>query len=393
MTMTETQATRTNSIGIYIDRVDRNRILATLKAYNAIVESSDSTNQLAVQLFGIYDRLPIQNKIRCTKCKAVASKELDVCPFCGHDEGDDLPDVPEVGVVAGNGNGEGSNHEAHMTETLIEGTVKVKKKKKAAHGAESNGAGDVAVVVDDLQTSGTLLTERELDQAIRNVEKLKVDYTGCYWQIGRMIGEIHDQQLWKLRLETNEKGKAVARWKTWESFCNAELRMSPKSAGRAMNVSAQFSEDQVRLWGRSKLDLVLQAPVEARPALIEKIKAGSSKREVEEEVRKGKAESGFVRPSRAVDGRGGKTSETQTKGKQSTKIMVANILGSVTVKAYKKPASLKDVDWKEQARAKKLADQPIGVLELTNDVSMFIMLTESAAGELQYKVLTKRNAE
>jgi hypothetical protein len=384
MTMTETQVTRTNSIGIYIDRVDRNRILATLKAYNAIVESSDSTNQLAVQLFGIYDRLPNQNKIRCTKCKGVASRELDVCPFCGHDEGDDLPDVPEVGVVAGNG--EGSNHEAHMTE-MPEGIVKVKKKKKAAaHGAESNGA---SVVDADLTPSSELRTERELDQAVANVEKFKIDSASTYWLMGVQIADIHKNQLWKLRVEVNEKGKVKPRWSTWESFCNAELKMTPKSANASMDVVKNFTEDQVRLWGRSKLNLVLQAPPEARPQLIEKIKEGASHREVEKEVRKGKAEADFTRPSRGA--RGGKTSASQAK--QSTKIMVANILGSVTVKAYKKPASLKDVDWKEQARAKKLADQPIGVLELTNDVSMFIMLTESAAGELQYKVLTKRNAE
>lgn len=376
MTTTETTPRINALTGIHIDKIDRNRIIAALKEHNRDVDGSDSTQQLAVQLFGVFKDLSYKDKVRCTQCKGVANKELDVCPFCGHDEGDDLP---EPGASVGE-----TKEEAQMTTT----EEKPKKKKKKEH-AETNGAA-VAAVPDDLQASSSLRTERELDQAVANVEKLKVDSAGSYWQMGHQIAEIHTLGLWKLRVEVNEKGKTKARWSTWEAFCNAELKMTPKSANAVMDVAKGFTEDQVRLWGRSKLNLVLQAPPETRAAILEKVTTGASKREIEKEVRKGKADAGYTRPSRGV--RGGKTSATQ-KQKGTKQIVVANILGLQTVKCYKKPASLKNVDWKEQPRAKKIGDVPIGVLQLANDVSMFITMTESAGGELQYKVQTLRDEE
>lgn len=367
---------RVNSLtGIYVAKVDRVLMVKALTALGATPDNEESLDALSLQLWSKYNDLPKNQKIRCTNCKAVADNNLDVCPFCGHDEGEEV-DLPAPKV---NGKSHGKAEAQSMDQTAATEEPKKKKGKKEA----------TLVVNDDMTPSSAIRTVRELDAAVEDVLKIGADTAGSYWTLGRRIADIHEQQLWKLRTETNEKGKVHARWKTWESFCHAELHMSPKGANRAMDSATHYTEEQVRLWGRTKLDLLLQAPPEERPRLMDEVEKGASKREIEKEVRKVKSKAGFTRESRGSHG--GKTDESQTRPKAEKSITVATILGTKTVKAYCKPDSMKNVDWKDQKRAKKLADLPVGVLELINGVNMIISLQESSGGELVFKVVTQRD--
>jgi hypothetical protein len=167
---------------------------------------------------------------------------------------------------------------------------------------------------------------RELEQSIARVVKFRMDSAGCYWRMGKEIRDIHENQLWKLRVEVDERGKANPRWKTWEAFCNAELKMSSKSVASAMDVAANFTEEQVRTWGRSKLHLVLQASPELRSELIARVAVGTSHRELERLVRDAKAKDGFVRASRGV--RGGarmKSAEVKKALKVAQRMLAAEL--------------------------------------------------------------------
>lgn len=372
MTTTEAQSRINALTGIHIDKVDRNRILQALKDAGKEIDPTDSTEQLAVQLHMVYDGLPNERKIRCLKCKGVGDEQQSICPFCGCEDGESVDAKP-------NGK-EGKS-----------------KREKGAKVDKANGTAAV-VAADDLQPSSEIRTVRELDAAVADIESLKGRSAAAMWQLGRRIADIHQHQLWKLRVEVAEGGKATARFKTWESFVHTELKMSPKTAARAMDVALHYSEQQVALWGTLKLDLLLSAPPEERERIMkEKVEAGAGTREIEQEVKRTKAQAGFKRETRDKSGRGGRRSETQVnkaaaekKKEGSKQITIANIIGTQTVKLYKRPASLKNVDWKAQPRAKKIADQPIGILELENDVEMLLAVQETSTGELAVKVITQR---
>lgn len=377
--------------GIITEKLNRNLILSALTAAGKTSDPSDTTQQLSMHLHMAYKSLPNESLARCANCKGVSNIELDVCPYCGSTEGDPLVELPE----------NEKKLEAKMTtEEKVDKKQKSVKKKEKSNGAESvnggkggneNGVSALAAMelVNDLKPSSQLHTERELDTAVARVTALKSDAAGSYWALGRAVENIHANQLWKLRMETNEKGKTLPRWKTWEAFCHHELNMSPKSAGKCIDVSTRYSEAQIRAFGPSKLELVLHAPPEERERIMkEKVEKGAGAREVADEVRKAKEKSGYVRATRHAGGKGGKTSAKQTR--TTTKIVVAELLGTQTIKAFKRPASLKNVDWKEQARAKKLADEPIGVWNLLNDVVAYISLVPSATGELIFKLQVTR---
>jgi hypothetical protein len=361
---------------IYIEKLNRNLIIAALSGGGKLVDPNDTTQQLSLQLHMTFQSLPDSEKSRCDNCKGVSATDLDLCPYCGFSEG-----VPLVSESPKKGE---KKLEADMTDTSTEKPKKGKKKK------EANGAlVATPVAANDLKPSGVIHTQRELDAAVAEVETLKGSAATGYWALGRAIERIHVQQLWKLRQETDEKGKTKLRWKTWEAFCHSELKMTPKTANRAMDVATRYTEEQIRLWGATKLELLLQAPPEERERIMkEQVEKGAGKREIEKEVRKAKSKAGFTRPSRGTHG--GKTDATQTKSVGSKNIVVAEIIGTQTIKAYKRPASLKNVDWKEQVRAKKLADEPIGVWRMLNDVVAYISVTTSAAGELQFKIAVQR---
>lgn len=392
MTTTETrkQTGRVNAItGIIVDHINRDLVVAALKDRGEEVDKESTTEQLAVQLWTVFEPMPMlkdgkPNKIRCVKCHGIGLQEQDNCPYCGHDEGEDLTEAAPAAPAP---------TEAQQPMKKAEAAEKSgKKAKKSAKATETNGAvngASTALAKDDTKASSEVQTEGQLDDAVKRVQTLKGDAAASGWSLGAAIQDIYQRGLWKLRVEKNDKGKVKPRWASFEAFCNAELAMSPTQARTLMDVSQNYTEAQVRAWGTTKLGLVLSAPPEDRPRLQARVEQGAGTAEVRDEVKKVKRAKSYTKPSRAGNARGGKTGQ---KGKAAKQITVASILGTQTVKLFKKPDAIKkDLDLSELARAKKLGDLPFGKLELTNDVHMLFLVQENAAGELQLKVVTQRD--
>jgi len=382
MTTTETRKTgRVNAItGIMVEFVDRGIVTASLEEREEEVDKDSTTEQLAVQLWTCFESIPLHDKagqplkIRCMRCKGIGLQEQETCPYCGHDEGEDITEAAPAAPAA-------TTMEAHM-KTAEATETKSKKSKKA------NGATNGAIVTDDTKPASELQTEAQLNEAVKHVQDLKGDAAQSAHALGAAIQDIYQRGLWKLRLETTDKGKVKPRWASFEAFCNSELTMSPTNARTLMDVSQNYTADQVRLWGTTKLGLVLSAPPEDRPRLQAKIEGGAATSEVREEVKRVKRKKGYSAPSRAGNKRGGKAGQ---KGKSVKQITVASILGTQTVKLYAKPESLKNLDWSTLKRANKINQLPMGKLELANDVSMLFSVQESASGEWQLKVVTQRD--
>lgn len=318
--------------------------------------------------------------MRCQACDAILPEAEPECPFCGGNEGEDLDKDAFKTAKA--------QVEARMNPTTETGTGE-KFEGALAKRAKRKAEKDAATKKDaPRNASGALITERDLDDAVAKVHALKVDAAKSYYDLGLYIKEhIVDPQLWKLRTENGE-----ARYKTIEAFFNAELGLAPRQAYKLMDTAKAFTPEQLQKWGPTKLSLVLEAPKQEQPKLLEKVEQGASKREIEREVRKFNAEEreeGKVRETR--DGRAQRN--THPTKKREEKITVASLLGSSTVKLYQKPSTLKNLNVKELAPAKMMKHMPFGIEELENGVKVYYQIRESASGQWELKIVRKRDEE
>jgi hypothetical protein len=325
------------------------------------------------------EKLPEEDQIRCQKCKGIGDAGDDTCPYCGHDEGDPVvPETPVPPVAATPVQTEMTKpKEKKMNATTTETNAKPKKEK--VHKA---------MVVDDTKPASALRAERDLDEAISKVDKAQGDAAISAWQLGRYIADIRDNGLWKLRTQRDEAGKEKSKWRTFEAFCAAELRMTPRNAHNLAEVSKNFTEDQVKAVGHSKLSILLLAPPEARPEIQKQAEAGASASEVRTQVKKARAES-KEEPKKTRTSKATEAKQAKVKSEAKT-LTIATLLGSSTIKLYRKPPSLKGLDLENTPRAKRLADEPFGVEEMENGVITYYTIAESATGELVLRIVRKR---
>jgi hypothetical protein len=391
---------RANGItGILVECLNRALILKALIARGIIdkddVDDGDTTTEtLSVQLWSdITEKTVLKDQCRCKQCRGIGSYADDLCPYCGHDTAEDVdasPATPEAPAAKA----AGEEKPMKMSETTEMKKDKPAKEKTNGAAAKAD-TGSAAIVKDDTKTSSMTFTERDLDTAIRDIQALKGAGAVSMYLLGKRLSEVH-AGIWKLRTEKDDKGKEKPKYKTFEAFCTAEIGMTPANAYSLMDVSTHYSEEQVRAWGTSKLDLVLKAPVENRKELEEKIAKGASHREIKEEVQKIKKKTGHVRETRSASGRGGKRSAAATKPSKKAAITVANLIGTATVKLFRKPPSITGITPEKidgLPRAKKVGDTPFGYEELPNGVIRYYTLDSTPGGELFIRIVTKHAEE
>jgi hypothetical protein len=356
---------------VLIAKVSRPYLLFSLDELGVEHNPEGSTEELVMAGAKAWDALPDTEVGSCDVCGGVSpanAPAIDGCCFCGSDE---------------------------------KGKVLAPPKKKAQKAPPAPKPSTEIVKAppkkDDLVPASQVATERELDEAVAEVYRLKGDTAAANWDLGRKLREIHDRGLWQLRLGDDKK----PRYKTWESFCNAEIKMSHTNVHMLMDVSAHFSREQIHALGTHKLGLLLQLPAAEQPRVMASIEAGATKAEVEAEVRKVKKETGFRRPDRAgtgnAKGRAGKTQKfdkDKPGGRKAERITIAAILGTRTLQAFKRPPSFRNFDPENPPPpAKRFADQACALEELENGVVQIITLVENASGYWAFKVERKRKSE
>jgi hypothetical protein len=373
---------RTNAVtGMVIDdRLKRDVIIATLTKVGAEYESPPdevTTESLATSLHLHYaGNLPLEKQIRCKQCHGIGNEADDTCPYCGCEEGDAVVAPPATATKTTEAKTMAT--EAGSIEGLKEDA------KKATNGK--------ALAKDDTKPSSALRAERDLDDAIKRVKTAQASSAKGAWTLGKSIADIKDNDLWKLRTHKDAKtGKERPRWASWDAFCTTELGMTPRNALSFQNVASNFSADQVAaMGGTTKAALVLLAPPEAREATQKMAEKGATTKQIKGHVKKARAKSKNIVKTKASKAQAAAATKAHATSKTIT---VANVLGSVQVKLYKKPASMKGLDLSSLERAKKLADEPFGVHELENGVKQYFSVMEAPSGELVLKVITKRDEE
>jgi hypothetical protein len=381
--MSETQSastgrgkSRANAItGIITGVLVPQLMFDAIKAQDLDVPHADTTpEQLSMVLFTHFSTLPKETLTRCTNCHGISDENLDACPYCGGLDGNPLVDP------------ESDKKEAQTMTTEVH--------QEPAH-ATTNG--QALTKVKGGKVAKSTRSESELNDSVAKIHRLKSEGAAALWAVGVEIAHVYKEQLWKLRVNTDDAKKERPRWSSFEAFCKEEIGMTPQNARSLMDVANHYKETDVRKFGTTKLGLILTAPPEDRAALEKKAAKGASKRELAKEVQKAKKNKGYVRAERSgkTQTKAARAAAANTKKAAPDKtITIAKIVGSEIVKLYEKPASMKGVDAesiKKLARAKKIGDGAIGMRELANDVIEFFNVFQTPGGELAVKVVTERD--
>jgi len=262
-------------------------------------------------------------------------------------------------------------------------------------GTDDEGASTDDSIIPAPPVNGSVVlagarTEKDLNAAVKRVHALQSEGGKNLWNLGKAIGQIYDEHLWKQR--TNEEGKAI--YKSFEQFVTKELRTSKQTAMWLMDVSKAFDEKLALEYGMTKLGHILQAPKEDRQLLLDQVAAGATVREIKDSARESRAAHGGRELPRETDARGGrigrrakavaatkskKTSAAKKTAAKKDTITVAKLLGKFQVKLFKKPEKKGE---EPTTRARRLADKPWGQQTLENGVVITYIVNTSSAGEI-----------
>lgn len=386
---------RTNALaGFVVERIVGDVMRAHVKKANIgdKVNAETEDEQLAVALvFHFRETTKEGDLTECPWCLAVSPSDLDRCPICGLLDEEAKAKASEAQKAKVKANAEAAEKAvptltesppiAHAAKPAKDTKTKAPSAKGAKNiNTEDGGAKNMAaasnvtsITENKGDDKGGKLTVAVLDKKVGEAIELKSASSISMWQLGKVIAEIIDQNLWKLR-QGDDK---TPRYKGFDSFCHAELKMSPTHAYNLAGVAREYGEAQVKKFGVSKLGLVLQAPPEDRERIQEQVETGKSKREIAAEVNKARKEKNFKKKT----GKGKKHTSSAT-GRKPEKVSIVKMEGRVSIPLYAKPASLRNLDMKSLKPAKKIGDVPFGRHELPDGLVEYVSVQQNSAGNL-----------
>lgn len=239
-----TNAPSQNSDNQKVSGVDVNAVRPELikSALDEVgLDSKKLVTDLVADLVSYYrGNYPDSELYECDTCGGLSVDADDVCPFCG-----DADIEPNEGAVT---------------------VVRV----------DAEQQQDPAVLA--LREK---FTEKDLDSKIDSIKASMQAFAECSWELGSKIKDLHDVDMYKVRLD--DEGKTA--YKNFKEFCNAELGMSHTWAYNLMDVVANFDQGVARQVGPEKLKLLLKAPEDNREQLLEDVRNGMTKRELQRKIR------------------------------------------------------------------------------------------------------------
>lgn len=273
---------------------------------------------------------------------------------------------------------------------------------------DDSPAEDGAEIADDgkaiVTTIGTTVksslaqTEKALDVATGKIIEQTVKSIHSYWTLGRLIADVHRDDLWKAR--TDDNGKAA--YKSFAQYVVRELKMSPPTAYKAMDVASKFTEGQITKIGMTKLSFILQAPELERPALLAEVEANPKmgKRQLESKVKQiradhkvDKIDTGRQATPKGLPGTVSKKDKAAGVTKKTAaaegRVTVAMTEGVVKLAMYAKPAVKLQPGEKLTKVAKQLGDEPIATEQMNNGVVRYYSIVKKD-NALVLKIETKR---
>lgn len=388
---------RVNKLGgFFVDKVDGAAMRDFIKKNGVDVDvEGASDEQIALSLTVHFQNVtPDANDLcQCDHCHGVAPEALDACPFCAFQgtiiEAGPGTASPELDEPAPKKTKDKAAAPAKAKEEeptmVVNGQTLVKVNGKGGKG-KGKGAGEAMM-------AKPVIGEKELDAAVFEVIELKTKTFSSYFDLCEKVRDINQRQLWKLRL--NDKGKQ--RYTGFDAFVQVELHMTANYAYGLIDVAKGFTADEMSKIGMTKAVLLMKAAPEDRERLKEKAPK-VSRRELAEEVAESRKKTGHDKGNQQAKA-GKKSAEARAKKKAAAKpvpadrVTIAVTEGRKTVKLYAKPPSMRNLDITQCKRAKTLDAQPFGIVELTNEITMHILIVKTDNGIEAKLDMRRSNAE
>lgn len=173
------------------------------------------------------------------------------------------------------------SEEAHVEEPKIEEAPK-KRGRPAKSKEEIVPANEIVISAENDLT--VRQTESDLDSVVDDVNNKIRNCVNDYWELGTKLAEVQKTKIWKQRKGADGK-PAYSRF---EQFLESEIKISRTTAVRLIDVSLNYSKEDMQKYGLTKLALTLQAKAEDRAELQHAIESGASTREIESRVKQPK---------------------------------------------------------------------------------------------------------
>lgn len=389
-------------MNVKLDKVNEELVDQYIDEYEI---ESDESIEAKVQALAEYFRDGGTKKefqiAQCDTCGGYSDAGLPECPFCGDDEPieddddeseeeeveediDDIDEEEEEEVeedtedIEEEDEVEEDTEDIEDEEPVVDQGPPKKGRPKKSGSKKGKGKGkrstakpkkdklakkiepmEIEIVEEDGST--VVWKEKDLDKAVTRIKKQARLTAEQLYSMGGDFKLIHENELWKLR-QDKKSGKST--YKNFRKFCADELSMSHNQAYKLIAIFDQFSEDDIKKFGVTKLKLALSVPAEHREEFLD----GADK----------EAASGLSDKAKALKDLGGKTKDVKPADKAVT---VALMMGTTELPMWKRPTKSMKVG-EETTPAKTLKHEPWAVMDLTNNVQLYIRLDKNDDDEL-----------
>ena len=334
------------------------------------------------QLVGHYRKAHDVKTLAKCDCGGVFPAEYKACPYCGDADDAPAPKKEEKAAPAPKVDATKST-KPEASKPVVTKDTKVTKIQTAAL---------VKAQPVDEKLAG--LTAKDLDTATQEVIRLKGNASDGMWQLGAKLKEIHERQLWKLRMD--DKGKPT--YRSFEAYCAAEIKMSHSTCYGLIKIADNYTVSEVRALGTSKLNLILKAPEDDREELKEAAKSGLSKEKLRQKVAEARKAKGAPKQKEAKVARG--AAPPVSKGrppKKSDNISIVSIVGNTTLPCYPKPQTkgetLVQIECPKAVKEWIERVNPFATHDFGNGVRELMALAVDSKGRLQLRVKCQRIEE
>lgn len=272
----------------------------------------------------------------CDVCSGFSPQDLSECPFCG----------------------------TTGQEEIVEAGAGAKKDEAAADPPAADAPAREPIIP---RVGTDVWSEKDLDRECDVIRKGSRMAAGTLFAMGRAFKRIHTHDLWKLRRRDDDKPAFT----NFKRFVADEFGITHTYAYQLMEVSEKFTEEQIAELGVSKLRLALTVPDMHRGEILDAAKGGATVKDLGDKARE-------------LRGDGAPPPEKR--------ITVGLMMGQQTVQAWKRPKKDGPVGV-PTTPAKSLGDYPWAVLELENDVRLFVRMSRNEEGEIAYIFEARRGKE
>lgn len=275
--------------------------------------------------------------IGCDACNGYSDKDLKGCPYCGAAD-----EVPDASVSFEEGESGSDDNVVVLPQTKKE-------------------------MVKALPQGETVLVpgNKRVDAWIARFEEARAESAIAFWNMGRLLIEARDENLWRLQVAAT----GASRFGNFYKFAESEIGLKPTRAKEMMQVATNFEKAIVERYSRAIITAAFNTNAVLRQAIFDGIRKGMP----EVELR------ALMAPTRVTD----KKPEASPNEPKEDRAKLVTLISKPTKQRVKLFMS-----GDEDKRAKRIGDRPKGLLELERGTLVFeVGVDEAGNMELIVKAL------